>query len=193
MARREATRLHRKIIPTIIGAGITEQWYFDHLRKLKGYRIKLRPRFFGSETADGLMKRIKEVLEEDGIAICVFDADVSTWNEAERKKLEGLRQRYKHNANVVLCDSMPAIEYWFLLHFKNTNRHFGTSKAVVEELKHYIPKYDKSAHFLSNEKWVAEMMSDGKDDAAKMRAKAMGTEGQSYSNVYKAFEKIETE
>lgn len=78
MARREATRLHRKIIPTIIGAGITEQWYFDHLRKLKGYRIKLRPRFFGSETADGLMKRIKEVLEEDGIAICVFDADVST-------------------------------------------------------------------------------------------------------------------
>ena len=87
MARREATRLHRKIIPTIIGAGITEQWYFDHLRKLKGYRIKLRPRFFGSETADGLMKRIKEVLEEDGIAICVFDADVSTWNEAERKFL----------------------------------------------------------------------------------------------------------
>lgn len=191
MARREATRLHRKIIPTIIGAGITEQWYFDHLRKLKGYRIKLRPRFFGSETADGLMKRIKEVLEEDGIAICVFDADVSTWNEAERGKIDGMRQKYRNNANVVLCDSLPAIEYWFLLHYKNTNRHFGTSKAVVDELKHFIPKYEKSERFLRNEKWVAEMIADEKDDIAKKRAKSIGEEGQSYSNAYKVFEKIE--
>lgn len=173
MARREATRDNRRTIPTIIGAGITEQWYFEHIRKLKGYRIRLRPRFFGSETADRLLKRINEVLDDEGIAICVFDADVSTWNEA------------------VLCDSLPAIEYWFLLHYKNTNRHFGTSKAVVDELKHFIPKYEKSERFLRNEKWVAEMIADEKDDIAKKRAKSIGEEGQSYSNAYKVFEKIE--
>ena len=27
-----------------------------------------------------------------------------------------------------------SIEYWFLLHYANINRYFGTSKAVIEEL-----------------------------------------------------------
>ena len=117
MARREATRDNRRTIPTIIGAGITEQWYFEHIRKLKGYRIRLRPRFFGSETADRLLKRINEVLDDEGIAICVFDADVSTWNEAERGKiaLNGYEKvknghQYIHRINKMIPEVLKVVE-----------------------------------------------------------------------------------
>ena len=79
MARKTSLKQRRSPIPTIIGAGITEQWYFTHLKALRGYRVKIRPRFFGTETAAGLAKRIEEVLQDEGIAICVFDADVSSW------------------------------------------------------------------------------------------------------------------
>lgn len=186
MARKTSLKQRRSPIPTIIGAGITEQWYFTHLKALRGYRIKIRPRFFGTETAAGLSKRIEEVLQDEGIAICVFDADVSTWNEAEHKKLDALRKKYKDNPSVLLCDSMPSIEFWFLLHYKNTTRHFGTSKAVIKELKKYLPQYDKTEQFLSNQKWVADMSSEGRQEQACANADNIDEGKGSYTNVQKA-------
>ena len=49
MARQISTRNSKSPTPVIIGAGITEQWYFTHLRNLLDLRIKIRPRFFGTE------------------------------------------------------------------------------------------------------------------------------------------------
>lgn len=191
MARKTSLRQRRNPIPTIIGAGITEQWYFTHLKTLRGYRVKIRPRFFGNETAAGLDKKIEEVLRDESIAICVFDADVSTWNEAERKKLTALQKKYEGNASVLLCDSMPSIEYWFLLHFKHTTRHFGTSKSVIKELKKYIPQYDKTEQFLSNQRWVEEMTGEGRQEQACEYADKMDTSGGSYTRVNKVFPHIE--
>ena len=191
MARKTSLKQRRSPIPTIIGAGITEQWYFTHLKALRGYRVKIRPRFFGTETAAGLDKKIEEVLRDEGIAICVFDADVSTWNEAERKKLAALQKKYEGNASVVLCDSMPSIEYWFLLHFKHTTRHYGTSKAVIRELKKYIPQYDKTEQFLSNQRWVEEMTGEGRQEQACEYADKMDTTGGSYTRVQEVFPLIE--
>ena len=191
MVRKTSLRQRRNPIPTIIGAGITEQWYFTHLKALRGYHVKIRPRFFGTETAAGLDKKIEEVLRDESIAICVFDADVSTWNEAERKKLAALQKKYEGNASVVLCDSMPSIEYWFLLHFRHTTRHFGTSKAVVKELKKYIPQYDKTEQFLSNQRWVEEMTGEGRQEQAREYADKMDTPSGSYTRVNKVFPHIE--
>lgn len=183
MARKVSIRKGKRPIPTIIGAGLTEQWYFTHLQRLKDYRLKIRPRYFGTETVKGLGKRIEEVLRNDGFAICVFDVDVPTWNEAERKKLNDLRRKYKDNPSVLLCDSLPSIEYWFLLHYKNTNRYYGTSKAVIEVLKEFIPQYDKVEKFLQQEKWAKDMLAEGRQEEASKRAKDFGTEGESYTKV----------
>ena len=191
MPRKTSLKQRRSPIPTIIGAGITEQWYFTHLKALRGYRVKIRRRFFGTETAAGLDKKIEEVLRDESIAICVFDADVSTWNEAERKKLAALQKKYEGNTSVLLCDSMPSIEYWFLLHFRHTTRHFGTSKAVVKELKKYIPQYDKTEQFLSNQRWVEEMTGEGRQEQAREYADKMDTPSGSYTRVNKVFPHIE--
>ena len=186
MARKTSLKQRRSPIPTIIGAGITEQWYFTHLKALRGYRVKIRPRFFGTETAAGLDKKIEEVLYNEGVAICVYDADVSTWNETERKKLAALQKKYEGNASVLLCDSLPSIEYWFLLHYKHTTRHFGTSKAVIKELKKYIPQYDKAEQFLGNPKWVADMSGEGRQEQACEYAAKTDTSNESYTRVQKA-------
>lgn len=190
MGRKVEVRAKHKPMPTIIGAGIIEQWYFTHLKFLYDYQIKVRPRFFGNETADGMAKKIAEVLNDGGMAICVFDADVSTWNEEEKKKLDKLRVKYAKNKNVILCDSLPAVEYWFLLHYENTNRFLGTSKAAMQALRKYMPDYDKTDSFLSNRRWVAEMSGEGKQDVACSRAEQFGNEGQSYSMIYKVFDAI---
>lgn len=190
MARQTGRRQKRGIIPTLIGAGITERMYFTHLCSLFGYRMRIQPHFFGTESIDGLNKKIKDVLSNEGYAIVVFDADVSTWDAAEKAKLDKMRRDFSDNDNVLLCDSLPSIEYWFLLHYKNTNRHFGTSSAVIKELKKYLKEFDKTQSFLKNEAWVREMSGDGKLDEAIERAKAFGTEGESYSQVFRAIDKI---
>lgn len=190
MARKESTTQVREAIPTIIGAGITEKWYFTHLQAKYSVRMKLRPRFFGKETVFTLEKKLTEVLKDGGRAIIVFDADVSTWNKAEKERLETMRSKYAKNSRVLLCDSMPSIEYWFLLHYANTNRHFGTSKAVITELVKHIKEFDKTETFLKNQKWVDDMSDDGRIEAAAQRAVAFGTDGESYTNVWKALQEL---
>jgi len=185
MARKSNTIKPKDTIPTIIGAGITEKYYFTHLMMLFGYRFKIRPRFFGREDIDSIRRKIEKVLSDDGYAICVFDADVTQWNDSERKKLVQLKKDYKNNDKVLLCNSMPSIEYWFLLHYKNTNKHFRTSEDVIDELKNFISNYDKTTTFLSKIDWVDQMSKDGKLEQAKERAKAFGEEGASWSNVWK--------
>jgi len=190
MARKESTTQFKESIPTIIGAGITEKWYFTHLQAKYCVRMKIRPRFFGKETVFTLEKKLMEVLKNGGRAIVVFDADVSTWNKAEKERLEIMKSKYAKNNRVLLCDSMPSIEYWFLLHYVNTNRHFGTSKAVIMELVKHIKVFDKTETFLKNQKWVDDMSADGRLESAAQRAVAFGTSGESYTNVWKAMQEL---
>ena len=77
--------------------------------------------------------------------------DITRNNPAERAKFEALCQKYKDRKDVIICDSMPSIEFWFLLHYLNTNRYFATSDDVIDVLHKYIPDFSKQEKFLSRE------------------------------------------
>ena len=185
MARKERTIKSPQI--TIIGEGLTERLYFTHLRRLKDYRYTCKPRNFAQQSLNEMQKLVEKALEDLSIAVLEFDADVARTNQSEREKLETLRRKYKNNKKVIICDSLPSIEFWFLIHYLNTNRHFNSSNDVIDVLRKYIPDFDKHEKFLSQEKWVAELISEDRLKAACQRAEALGLEGASYSNVYKAF------
>ena len=185
MARRERTIKSPQI--TIIGEGLTERLYSTHLRRLQGYRYTCKPRNFAQQSLDEMQKLVDKALADLSIAVLVFDADVARGNKLEKAKLDSLRRKYKGNKNVLICDSMPSIEFWFLIHYLNTNRYFNTSNDVIDVLRKYIPDFDKHEKFLSQEKWVADLLSEERLKTACQRAEAMGIEGASYSNVYKAF------
>lgn len=185
MARRIKTREQKPTIPTIVGAGITEQYYFTHLKNLLGYHVKVRPRYFGQEDIFQLSKKIENILSDGGVVIAVFDADVALWRDDERKKLEAVKKKYAKNPKVILCDSLPSIEYWFLLHFTDIHRLFPTSENVIKELRKFLPTYDKTAKFLSNPNWVELLCANDGLNSATIHA-ARSEEGQSYTNLPKA-------
>lgn len=196
MARKQARKQLKDPKPTIIGAGITEQWYFKHLQKLRKYRLKVRPRYFGREDAFELDKRVDIILKDEGFAIVVFDADVSQRNDKERQMVECMKTKYANNKDVLFCDSLPSIEYWFLLHYKEAGRLFKTSNAVVEEIKKYNSQFDKNGKFLENDSWVKDLC-DGKrlwqaiERCKQQEEKVNRGESVSYSKVYKAIELLE--
>lgn len=191
MARRIDNRNQKNHSVTILGEGLTEQYYFTHIRTLFDYHYTIKPYYFSVTSLVEMDKKIAEAITDGGFAIAVFDADVALRNEAEKKKLESIRRKYANKRNVVLCDSLTSIEYWFLLHYENTNRHFKDSAATEDELRKHIPEYEKKAKFLQELKWVSNLSSEGKLDLAKTRAKFFGEDGESYSNVYKAFELLD--
>ena len=188
MARKSGTLNSRTPIPVIIGAGITEQRYFTHLQNLLDLRCRIRPRYFGTEDIRQLDKKISQVIESGAIAICIFDADTTQFNETEKAKVAALKKKYEGKKNVILCDSLPSIEYWFLLHYEDTNRFFKNSAAAETALQKYISDYDKTDGFLSKQKWVENMIEDGKLEMAKSRAKKYENSERAYSKVYKAID-----
>jgi hypothetical protein len=193
MARKIKERIIKSPRITIIGEGLTERCYFTHLRKLKGYRYICKPRNFADQSLDEMQKQVERVLADDGVAVCVFDADVARGNAAEREKLERFYARYREARNVVICDSMPSIEFWFLLHYLHTSRHFNTSEDVVAMLRKYLPDFSKHEKFLMQERWVHELISEHRLEKACERAVSIGKEGASYSNIYKAIRLFEQE
>lgn len=173
---------------TLIGEGLTEQFYFKHIRSIFNFRFVIKPYYFGVTSLHEMERKIAEVLSGGGIAVCVFDADVAGRNEAEGKKLNYLFRKYGNKPSVVFCHSLPSVEYWFLLHFKNTNRAFRDAGEVEDELETFIANYEKTTKFLEDERWVAGLCKEGKLDSAIERARKFGESGESYSNIYKAFD-----
>lgn len=188
MSRNIGKRPQKSPKITVIGEGITEQYYFSHIRSLYNFRYTLKPYYFGTTTLQEMERKISEIIIGGGMAVCVFDTDVSQRNESERKRLIDLKRKYEQKKNVIFCDSLPSVEYWFLLHYRNTNRYFGNSFEVERDLKSFVRNYGKTNDFLEKEKWVADMCADQKMEMAIQRAKDFGENGESYSNVYRAIE-----
>lgn len=188
MARRIKERKLKNPTVTIIGEGATERYYFTHLKRLRGYNYICKPRNFAEQTFDEMQKQIDRVIADEGIAVCVFDADVTRTRPAEKMKYDAMYRKYADNRSVLLCDSMPSIEFWFLIHFLNTNRYFATSDEVISVLHRYIPNFSKHQSFLSKETWVSDLISDNRFDKAISNSKAMGCGGESYTHIPKLFE-----
>ena len=53
-------------------------------------------------------------------------------------------------------------------------------------LQKYIAQFDKKENFLHHQKWVAELIKDGKMEAAMKRAESLGRSGASYTDIWKA-------
>lgn len=186
MARRIKERELKNPMITIIGEGATERYYFTHLKRLRGYNYVCKPRNFTEQTFDEMQKQIDRVLADNGIAVCVFDADVTRTRPAEKIKYDDMRRKYAKNPSVILCDSMPSIEFRFLLHYLNTNRFFATSDDVITVLRRFIPNFSKHQSFLSKDTWVSELMRNDKLGFVISRAIKLNA-GESYSNIYKLF------
>ncbi len=190
MARKGNSIETRQPRTIVVGAGITEYWYLKHLKKMHGFNYILKPSLFGDESMQTIRNRISEGIDSGATVICVFDEDVSQWNEAEKKRMDDIHHKYENHEKVIIASSMPSIEYWLLLHFENTNRYFGTSSKVIEVLKKHLPGFDKKESFLKQERWMAILNGKSNIVEAYNRAKKFGHSGESYTDVWKGIDKF---
>ena len=190
MARKQNARNLRLRRPMLIGAGETEKCYFEHLKRLESYKIGVMPRFCGNDSPYYMRKHVEEVLNDGGLAICAFDMDVSGRTETVARQLREFMAHYASHPDVILCGSMPSIEYWFLLHFERTNRYFGSSVKVIEALRQYMG-FEKTERFLRQPGWVQRLLADGGLARAMTNAETLGESGESHTRIPEAIRYLE--
>ena len=95
MARRIENRSQKKRSVTIIGEGITEQYYFTHIRTLYGYHFTIKPYYFSVTSLVEMDKKIAEAIRDGG------------YGESVVQIYSGLREKSKVSArNKVGCRFM---------------------------------------------------------------------------------------
>lgn len=208
VSHKEGTRDLFPLSPFIISGGKnTERYYFQHINTIKGTSFNIEPKYFGKESkyTKEFPKRISEILKNhnDAKIFCVFDFDTVYDNEANQGRHKEFVENIKDNIDkgiVVLCPSMPCIEYWFLLHFEDDKSLFLNCESLKESLKCMESYFDKDKYgksvisklkekeYIENKDWVEKLCADGKLEMAIERAeKKTDSMNQSYSYVYKIF------
>lgn len=201
------------LYPFLISGGTnTERWYFVHINDITDYKFNIIPKYFGDESnyTEVFPKRIKGILEKniDAKVYCVFDWDTIFNNDDNLKKHKAFENEIQadiDNGKVILCPSMPSIEYWFLLHFQNYTELIKTNGNAIGILAPHIKTWfssdKKLSKILKNKKhiksphWVEKLCSDGKLELAIQRAENNintakennDLDNQSYTYVYKLF------
>ncbi len=156
-----------------MGDGKTEQAYLKHLKSLKGYKYSVYPSLFNDITIESAEKKIDELLS-GGCDLIVYLTDYDTVvNQDKQKRFNALIQNYAEVDEVLIYESMPSIEFWFLLHYKLTTKEFVNAEEVTRLLRNYIPDFSKTKTFLENRKWVEDMSGNGQLETAIANARTV--------------------
>ena len=216
LEERDGTRDMGPLYPFLISGGTnTEHYYFLHINDITDYKFNIFPKYFGNESGYTKLfpERIKDIIKNNAGAkvFCVFDLDTVFSNETNQEKHKTFEKKLRQeiaNGSVVLCPSMPSIEYWFLLHFENRTQLIKTCGRTMQKLlaPYMMPFFQntngkkllsvlKSEEFVKDSGWVVKLCENGKLDDAIQRAEnnikaaetARDLDSQSYSYVYLLF------
>lgn len=172
----------RRLLKTnyvVLGDGITEQYYLTHLKGLKNYKYAIRPSLFAGLTIETAESIIDDLLVGGCDQILYFTDYDTIINQNKVEAFETLKTKYSGHDEVLICETMPSIEYWFLLHYQKTTREFRNADEVFKFLKKHLKDYSKKKDYLANPKWVETLCDNGKLE------KAIGNS----ESVLKAYEK----
>jgi len=157
----------------VLGDGITEQFYLQHLKQIKAYKYAIRPGLFENIEISQAREIIDELLKggTDGI-VYLTDYDTIV-NQNRKEEFDNLKIRYQQIPQVLICETMPSIEFWFLLHYQFTSRSFQNATEALNALKQYMPSFEKRKVWLEKSQWVEELCSNDKMEVAMENAKRL--------------------
>jgi hypothetical protein len=136
MSRKRAESRGKKINPNfwVFCEGETEVAYVSYLRSRYRIPITIVPKIVGNKITERFIKsykRGKPVHEKDRDFL-MYDADVPI-----------LLEQLKSIKNTTLLVSLPSIEIWFLLHYKNQTSTITTKECIQELCNRNRNSYQK--------------------------------------------------
>ena len=193
----------RKIKPVILiitEGSKTEPMYFDNFRTRQN---NIDVRIVGNN--DHLLDKAVAYKKEEQISIeygdstwIVADGDIDFKTQGaldtKNKKLLHAREKAR-SKDIEIIISNPCFEFWYLLHFMYSTKHFNDYRSVQAELNKYIPNYEKSKDIYSQ---LSPYTGKATEHAKRIEKSHInngyslpfGLDVSPYTDVYKLIEKF---
>ena len=133
--------------------GETEKWYLDKLRAYERPEgVTIKPDLPGKTSLREQFEAVKRNADIYDASIWIVDLDVIIRDHKEQLFHEFLREI---QSTIVLRDRIfvlvnaPSLEFWFLLHVKDTGKFYPDCESVINELRKFHPlkEYAKSEKY----------------------------------------------
>lgn len=151
----------------VIGEGETEWFYIEELRLAMRYPFKLAPDFPQHSDVTHIKKLVDQCVGRGyDYVVCLIDMDRLRDNKSEKAKFNQLRREYskkKYDGRVMILETNPCTEFWFLLHFlpNVTMKVYGSQDEVINELKKYLPGYEKTKRYFVKSGFFKGLINNG--------------------------------
>lgn len=174
---------------SVIVDGKDEKWYLENLKRhysCDALRMsKINPELPQHKKIDELFLLAKEKARAgyDNV-ILIVDLDGPLNDNSEMEKLKVWYDRYvKHSGqyswmeNLKVIINSPCLEYWYLLHFKKTNKFYQSYADLLKDIKkiNQLSDYDKDKDYYNGNPDIFERL--GADDGlatARQNAASLG-------------------
>lgn len=168
MARNRNNR-KAKFSIAIVGEGPTEWHYFNNMKQVKRFPYKLSPDLPKHSDYKYIFQKAKQLgsVGYDKI-FCVLDVDVFKNDAAKEAKYQKEKKKILKDSRIEIFETMPCIEYWFLLHYVNySSKIYPTYNSLKNELKKYLSDYEKSNEYFKKLKIYETLITTGDLEKAK--------------------------
>lgn len=150
--RRPARELKR--VFSIIVDGETEKWYLDLLKEHEKDRlpkIHIQPEIPKRKKLGDLERLIRRNAKEYDIVFWIVDLDALIHND-ELESFRGIVLKLREIENVRVLVNNPCLEFWFLLHLKETSKIFTRCSGVEKELRKHtiLEDYEKTEKYFKS-------------------------------------------
>ena len=158
MARSKSTRKGAgKDVYSIVVDGETEVWYFQLLKQYESLKnVDIKPDLPKRKKLSELYNLVVENAAEFTKVIWVIDLDVIIKEDKERsgggkpalQELKEYIDSLEQLDNVHVLINTPCLEYWYLLHLKQTSKYYSSFKDVSKQFKGTILEgYEKTEKY----------------------------------------------
>lgn len=140
--------LGRKTFALVVD-GETELWYMQMLKKNETIQgISIQPELPKKKTLEEQFELVKTNAKIYDLSIWVVDLDVII-TERKIADFKKYKKEAKDIEKIHILVNTPCLEFWLLMHVKDSGRYFRECDPVGKELKGYDPlrDYEKSEKY----------------------------------------------
>ena len=192
--RRKPGRKAPRSVTLIVCEGETEQEYFDAARikyELTTAEIILAENTFGPAPIS-VVRCAESKYAEPGsydTIFCVFDRDGHESFDRARDRIKVLAKRKNKPLPIHEAISIPCFEYWVLLHHVRTDAPFHRCLDVMEQVRKYIPGYEKADAAIARQLMARVEAALGNADWVESRA--MDNDYNPFTSVHQVLRHFE--
>jgi hypothetical protein len=137
----------------VVGEGETEWFYFNDLKDSESLKFELKPQLPQHTSYKSIFKKSEQLLKEGFDKVyCVLDLDTVLKDSVQTNRYFSEKQKIvkKYREKLLILESNPCIEYWFLLHYIYTSCSHHSCENILTDLRKYLCNYEKKQKYLSD-------------------------------------------